>query len=62
MSAVATAQLAAGAGDTIFLQEKLHTATFFFERILPRADMHAKTMKASADSVMAMPTEYFDAT
>lgn len=62
MSAVATAQLAAGAGDAIFLQEKLHTATFFFERILPRADMHAKTMKASADSVMAMPTEYFDAT
>jgi len=62
MSAVATAQLAAGAGDTIFLQEKLHTATFFFERILPRADMHAKTMKASTDSVMAMPTEYFDAT
>ena len=62
MSAVATAQLAAGAGDTIFLQEKLHTANFFFERILPRADMHAKTMKASADSVMAMPTEYFDAT
>jgi alkylation response protein AidB-like acyl-CoA dehydrogenase len=62
MSAVATAQLAAGEGDAIFLQEKLHTATFFFERILPRADMHAKTMKASADSVMAMPTEYFDAT
>ncbi|HIG67965.1 MAG TPA: acyl-CoA dehydrogenase [Porticoccaceae bacterium] len=62
MSAVATAQLAAGEGDTVFLQEKLHTATFFFERILPRADMHAKTMKASADSVMAMPTEYFDAT
>ncbi|MBT3672467.1 MAG: acyl-CoA dehydrogenase [Porticoccaceae bacterium] len=61
MSSVATAQLAAGEGDTIFLQEKLHTATFFFERILPRADMHAKTMKASTDSVMAMPTEYFDA-
>ena len=62
MSAVATAQLAAGEGDAVFLQEKLHTANFFFERILPRADMHAKTLKASADSVMAMPTEYFDAT
>ena len=62
MSAVATAQLDAGEGDAVFLQEKLHTANFFFERILPRADMHAKTMKASADSVMAMPTEYFDAT
>jgi len=61
MSKVAAAQLAAGEGDSVFLQEKLHTATFFFDRILPRADMHAKTMKASTDSVMAMPTEYFDA-
>jgi len=61
MSKVATAQLAAGEGDSVFLQEKLHTATFFFDRILPRADMHAKTMKASTDSVMAMPTKYFDA-
>ena len=62
MSKVASAQLAAGEGDSIFLQEKLHTATFFFERILPRADMHAKTIKASVGSVMAMPTDYFDAT
>ena len=61
MSKVATAQLVAGEGDSVFLQEKLHTATFFFDRILPRADMHAKTMKASTDSVMAMPTKYFDA-
>lgn len=61
MSKVAAAQLAAGEGDSVFLQEKLHTATFFFDRILPRADMHAKTMKANTDSVMAMPTEYFDA-
>jgi hypothetical protein len=29
---------------------------------LPRADMHAKTIKASVGSVMAMPTDYFDAT
>ena len=61
MSKVAAAQLVAGEGDSVFLQEKLHTATFFFDRILPRADMHAKTMKASTDSVMAMPTEYFNA-
>lgn len=62
MSKVASAQLAAGEGDSVFLQEKLHTATFFFERILPRADMHANTIKASVGSVMAMPTDYFDAT
>jgi alkylation response protein AidB-like acyl-CoA dehydrogenase len=62
MSEVASAQLAAGEGDSVFLKEKLHTATFFFERILPRADMHANTIKASTGSVMAMPTDYFDAT
>jgi alkylation response protein AidB-like acyl-CoA dehydrogenase len=62
MSSVAAAKLTAGEGDTQFLTNKLHTAEFFFQRILPRADTHAKTMKASTDSVMAMPTEYFDAT
>ncbi|MFT4652240.1 MAG: alkylation response protein AidB-like acyl-CoA dehydrogenase [Porticoccaceae bacterium] len=62
MSSVAAAKLATGEGDTQFLTNKLHTAEFFFQRILPRADTHAKTMKASTDSVMAMPTEYFDAT
>lgn len=62
MSKVASAQLAAGEGDRVFLQEKLHTATFFFERILPRADLHAKTIKASVGSVMGVPTDYFDAT
>jgi len=62
MSSVAAAKLKAGEGDTQFLTNKLHTAEFFFQRILPRADTHAKTMKASTESVMAMPTEYFDAT
>jgi hypothetical protein len=62
MSSVAAAKLKAGEGDTQFLTDKLHTAEFFFQRILPRADTHAKTMKASTASVMAMPTEYFDAT
>jgi hypothetical protein len=61
MSGVATAQLAAGEGDAEFLQSKLHTAEFFFQRILPRAEMHAKTMRANTESVMAMPTSYFDA-
>ncbi|MFT5074327.1 MAG: hypothetical protein ACI8YB_001778, partial [Patiriisocius sp.] len=43
-------------------ESKLHTAEFFFQRILPRADAHAKTMGASVESLMAMPTSYFDAT
>jgi hypothetical protein len=61
MSGVATRQLAAGEGDAEFLHSKLHTAEFFFQRILPRAAMHAKTMGANTQSVMAMPTSYFDA-
>lgn len=61
MSSVAQAQLDAGKGDTKFLQEKLHTAEFFFERMLPQADVHAKTIGASVESVMAMPEDYFHA-
>jgi hypothetical protein len=62
MSAVATLKIEAGEGDLEFLEEKLLTADFFFQRILPRADLHVNTMKASVGSVMAMPTSYFDAT
>jgi len=61
MSTVARAQIKAGEGDKKFLEEKLHTAAFFFERMLPQADVHAKTIGASLDSVMAMPVDYFDA-
>ena len=61
MSTVASAQIKAGEGDRKFLEEKLHTAAFFFERMLPQADVHAKTIGASLDSVMAMPVDYFDA-
>jgi hypothetical protein len=61
MSSVAQAQLDAGKGDTKFLQEKLHTAEFLFERMFPQADVHAKTIGASVESVMAMPEDYFDA-
>ncbi|MDA9240585.1 acyl-CoA dehydrogenase C-terminal domain-containing protein [bacterium] len=60
MSAVAHKQLAAGEGDKNFLEAKLHSAEFFFERILPRADAHAKTLSANIESLMAMPTNYFE--
>jgi len=62
MSATARAQIEAGEGDKKFLEEKIHTATFFFERLLPQADVHAKTIGANLNSVMAMPVDYFDAT
>jgi hypothetical protein len=61
MSAVAQAQLDSGKGDSKFLLEKLHTAEFFFERMLPQAHVHAKIIGANPGSVMAMSTDYFDA-
>lgn len=61
MSSVAQAQLDAGEGDSKFLQEKLQTAEFFFERMLPQAQVHAKTIGANLGSVMAMSEDYFDA-
>ena len=62
MSATAVDKINAGEGDAAFMQDKLHTATFFFERLLPRADVHAAGVKASSSSVMAMSTDFFDAT
>ena len=35
-------------------------AEAFFERMLPQAQVHAKTIGANLDSVMAMPVDYFD--
>ena len=61
MSSKAQQKLDQGAGDKNFLREKLHTAEFFFERLLPQAQAHAKTISASLDSVMGMPNSYFDA-
>ena len=60
MSAAAEKQLATGEGDIEFYQEKLHTAEFFFERMLPQAHFHAKSITANLESLMAMPSSYFE--
>lgn len=60
MSAAAEKQLATGEGDIEFYQEKLHTAEFFFERMLPQAHFHAKSITANLESLMAMPNSYFE--
>lgn len=59
MSLVAHRQLRDGVGDREYLQAKLHTAEFFFSRLLPAADAHAKQLLAPAASVMAMPESSF---
>ncbi|MEL6817117.1 MAG: acyl-CoA dehydrogenase C-terminal domain-containing protein [Pseudomonadota bacterium] len=53
-------KLAAGAnGDASYLENKLATATFFFERIMPESSAHLARISAGADSMMAIPEEAF---
>mmetsp|Transcript_16349 Transcript_16349/g.49104 ORF Transcript_16349/g.49104 Transcript_16349/m.49104 type:complete len:640 (-) Transcript_16349:40-1959(-) len=42
-----------------FYRSKLQVADFYFDRILPRANSHAKTMLASPSTLMTMPEEAF---
>ncbi|MFZ5724527.1 MAG: acyl-CoA dehydrogenase C-terminal domain-containing protein [Pseudomonadota bacterium] len=59
MAAVSSAQLAAGTGDRTFHEAKLHSADFYFARILPRTLAHREAMLAGADTLMAMPAGSF---
>ena len=59
MAAVAQAKLAAGDGDRDFYEAKLHTARFYFQRLLPRADAHRAALESGADNLMAMPEALF---
>ncbi len=60
MSAVvASKKLAEGTSETGFYQSKLKTARFYFERILPRNEGLARTMSATAESLMDMQEEEF---
>jgi len=60
MAAKAEEKLSNDQGDSQFNQDKLHSAEFFFERYLPQSTVHAKTIGANLDSVMAMPNNFFD--
>jgi alkylation response protein AidB-like acyl-CoA dehydrogenase len=42
-----------------FYRAKIHTAEFYFERLLPRADAHAKCAQAPTPSVMQIDNEHF---
>jgi hypothetical protein len=42
-----------------FYKAKIQTAEFYFERLLPRADAHKKSMLAPTSSVMQMDNEHF---
>ncbi len=52
-------KLASGSSQADFYRAKIQTAEFYYKRLLPRANSHAKIMLANLDSVMQMPEEHF---
>jgi len=56
---VALQQLERGTTDAQFYRAKITTAHFYYARILPRTKTLAATIRAGADSLMAMASEDF---
>ena len=59
MARVATDRLAADDGDPAFLRNKLITARYYMERLLPEAAARRAAIEAGAETVMAMEAEAF---
>jgi hypothetical protein len=59
MAVAAQKQLDAGEGDKAFLDAKLVTARFWFDRIAPRAIGLRKEIEGGSDAMMALPPEAF---
>ena len=59
MADAAFTGLASGKGDKNFYTAKIQTAEFYYERLLPRAKSHGKTMLKSSKTLMQMPEEHF---
>ena len=51
--------VAAAAQTESVRESKLHTARFYFSRILPRTHMHAAAIRAGASTLLAMPDSEF---
>ncbi|NKI16730.1 acyl-CoA dehydrogenase [Spongiibacter sp. KMU-166] len=51
--------LGRGTAESAFYKSKLATADFYFERLLPRANVHATTLNASSDSLMQLEADSF---
>ncbi|PWL18425.1 acyl-CoA dehydrogenase [Falsochrobactrum shanghaiense] len=59
MAKVAEEKLAAGEGDRDFLEAKLVTARYYFERIMPESAAHLARIQSGADSMMALDADAF---
>jgi hypothetical protein len=59
MAKVAEEKLAAGEGNKAYLEAKLVTARYYFERIMPESAAHLARIQSGADSMMALPADAF---
>ena len=59
MAAVAHEKLEQAGEDKAFYEAKIHTAHFYFDRLLPRALMHKESMLSGADNLMEMEEALF---
>jgi hypothetical protein len=60
MAAKAESKLDTEDGNSQFFKDKLHSAEFFFERYLPQSKVHEKTISTNIESLMSMPSDFFD--
>ncbi|KAA0011384.1 acyl-CoA dehydrogenase [Billgrantia pellis] len=51
--------LSAGSDEAAFYEAKIHTARFYFQRLLPRTLAHARMIQAGAEPLMALSPEDF---
>jgi hypothetical protein len=59
MAKTSAAILANGTDNEAFHRNKLATARFFADRIMPESNAHRRKIEAGADSIMALPAEAF---
>ena len=59
MAVVAREKIGAGERDSAFFEAKLMTASFYFDRLLPRAQAHRQALLSGADNLMDMPEALF---
>ncbi|RRJ83172.1 phenylacyl-CoA dehydrogenase [Aestuariirhabdus litorea] len=59
MAKIAKAKLEAGSTEADFYEAKVHTARFYFQRILPRTLAHKAAIESGADNLMEMGVAQF---
>ena len=59
MARTSAALLADGTGNADFHRNKLITARFFADRIIPQSNAERRKIESGADSIMALPAEAF---